>query len=166
MYFSSLKEHQPRKIYSGQTFDSYEEFHLAMKAWSAFIVSSTFKDSKAPFTRGRLQVNTPKYFIGSAFRLDGDSVFGAQKRKNLKPPSRVENLNTLRRSDSVYTAKTENYSHICSRRVRVYVTNMPQYREINKHVGLFPCFGPSSCSNKRTGVFQRNVQDMYKDIYA
>ena len=30
---------------------------------------------EAPFTRGRLRVKTTKYFIGSAFRLDGDSVF-------------------------------------------------------------------------------------------
>ena len=36
-----------------------------------------------------------------------------------------------------------------------------QYREINKHVGLFACVEPSSCfgsSNKRTGLFPRNVQ--------
>ena len=33
--------------------------------------------SKAPFTRGRLRVKTTKYFIGSAFRVDGDGVFGA-----------------------------------------------------------------------------------------
>ena len=84
-----------------------------------------------------MRVKTTKYFIGSAFRLDGDGVFGAWKRINLKPPSKVEKLNTLRRSVSVYTAKTQNTAQICSRRVRVYVTYMCQYKEINKHVYYF-----------------------------
>lgn len=33
--------------------------------------------TEAPFRQGRLQVKTTKYLIGSAFRLDGDGVFGA-----------------------------------------------------------------------------------------
>ena len=32
---------------------------------------------RALFTQGHLRVKTTKYYIGSAFHLDGDSVFGA-----------------------------------------------------------------------------------------
>ena len=53
-----------------------------------------------------------------------------------KPPFRVEILNMLCRIVSVYTVKPQNSAKICSRRVRVYVTYMCQYREINKHVGI------------------------------
>ena len=110
-------------------------------------------------------VKTTKYFIRSAFCLHGDGVFGAWKCKNLKPPSRVGKSNTLLCSIPMYTGKTQNFAQICSRRICVYITYICQYREINKHVGLFPCIGPSSCSggsNKGTGVFPWNVQDMYR----
>ena len=74
---------------------------------------------------------------------DGDSVFGAQKRKNLKPSSRVENLNTLRQDaklcSDLLTSRTP-LRHI-----------QHQYREINKHVGPSSCSGSS---NKLTGYVQ------------
>ena len=75
----------------------------------------------------------------------------------------MEDLNTLRRSVSVYTAKTQNSAQICSRRVRVYVTYMPQYREINKHVDYVDYFHESDRQAALAAL--TSVQEAFSVMY-